>query len=100
MTTPKALQTLHLLDVATFLRIVQWNTRKGIRRFARLVSCSADGWLYPAAPALAALFSVSLAVQLLIVLTVGFAIERVSYYVLKTASGATGRPGPFPVTKV
>ncbi len=76
MTTPKALQTLHLLDVATFLRIVQWNTRKGIRRFARLVSCSADGWLYPAAPALAALFSVSLAVQLLIVLTVGFTIER------------------------
>jgi undecaprenyl-diphosphatase len=97
MTTPKAaLQTLHLLDVATFLRIVQWNTRKGIRRFARLVSCSADGWLYPVVPALAALFSTSLAVQLLTVLAIGFAIERLSYYVLKNSFKRNRPPRAIP----
>ena len=96
MTTPKTLQTLHLLDVATFLRIVQWNTRKGIRRFARLVSCSADGWFYPVVPALVALFSISLAVQLMMALTIGFAIERLSYYVLKNSFKRNRPPRAIP----
>ncbi|WP_438951211.1 phosphatase PAP2 family protein [Porticoccus sp.] len=96
MTTLKALETLHLLDVATFLRIVQWNTRKGIRRFARLISCSADGWLYPVVPALAALFSISLAIQLLMVLAIGFSIERASYYVLKNSFRRNRPPRAIP----
>lgn len=96
MTTIKALQTLHSLDVATFSRIVQWNTRRSLCRLARLVSASADGWPYLAIPLVLALISPSLAWQVLMVLATAFAIERVSYYLLKNSFKRNRPPNVIP----
>lgn len=96
MTTIKALQTLHSLDVATFSRIVQWNTRRSLCRMARLVSASADGWPYLTLPLLIALVSPPLALQVLVVMVAGFAIERVSYYLLKNSFKRNRPPNVIP----
>lgn len=83
MTTVKALQTIHSIDVAAFLRIVRWNTRSGLCMVARMVSASADGWCYLLIPVVISLYSVPLALQVFGVLAAGMAVERLCYYVLK-----------------
>lgn len=96
MSTLKALQTLHSLDVATFSHIVRWNTRRSLCRLARIVSHSADGWPYLLVPLLLMLTLPSLAWPVLVALVTGFAIERLSYYVLKNSFKRRRPPKSIP----
>lgn len=96
MSTIKALQTLHSLDVATFSRIVQWNTRRSLCRLARAVSASADGWPYLLIPLVLALLAPHLLRPILIVLVAGFAVERLSYYLLKNSFKRNRPPNVIP----
>ena len=96
MTTTKALQALHSLDVATFSRIAQWNTRRSCCQFARLVSASADGLPYLTIPLALVVIAPILAWQVLVVLVTGFAIERASYYLLKNSFKRNRPPNVIP----
>lgn len=96
MTTIKALQTLHSLDVATFTHIVQWNTRRSLCRMARLVSTSADGWLYLLIPLLLGLLWPEIVWPLTATLVTGLAIERLSYYLLKNSFKRNRPPNVIP----
>lgn len=96
MTTIKALQTLHSLDVATFTRIVQWNTRRSLCRMARLVSTSADGWFYLLIPLLLGLLWPEIIWPLTATLVTGLAIEQLSYYLLKNSFKRNRPPNVIP----
>ncbi len=79
----RILQALHQADVSAFLKVSDWAKLAGWKSLARMVSRTADGWLYPLIPLFVALHSPGLALQVFYVLAAGYAIERILYTLLK-----------------
>ena len=78
----KPLAIIQALDASLINRLFQTRHHAGLIPYARQLSATADGWLYLATACLAGLWS-GLDSALLLMLLMGFAIERPVYLVLK-----------------
>lgn len=78
----KPLASIQALDVSLIKRLFQARHHAGLIPYARLISATADGWLYLGTAALAVLWSGPFA-PMLLGLLLGFAIERPVYLLLK-----------------
>lgn len=76
----KLLQSIHLFDLRTFDWCLRRKRRERLINIARVVSHSADGYLYLA---IAIVLGFLKQWELLTVMFVGFGIERILYFVLK-----------------
>jgi len=78
----KPLAIIQALDASLINRLFQTRHHAGLIPYARHTSATADGWLYLITAVLAGVFS-GYDAPLLLVLLVGFAIERPVYLILK-----------------
>lgn len=78
----KPLANIQALDASLINRLFQTRHHAGLIPYARYTSASADGWLYLATAMMVAVFS-GYDSPLLLLLLIGFAIERPVYLLLK-----------------
>lgn len=79
------LETIHRWDVSTFERVVSSHLNHSLTTGARLLSKTADGWLYPLIPALVLALEYPQPGLFLQACLVAFASERAVYWVVKNA---------------
>ena len=89
----KLLQVIHLFDLRTFDWCLRRKHRDALITIARVISHTADGYLYLA---LAAVLAIIGQLELLTVLFVGFTIERIAYFFLKNRLKRNRPPQAIP----
>ena len=89
----KLLQIIHLFDLRSFDWCLRRKRRELMIHFARVISHMADGYLYLAIAIILAVMSHWI---LLITLALGFAIERVLYFILKNRLRRNRPPQAIP----
>jgi undecaprenyl-diphosphatase len=77
------LRQIYYWDVSTLLAVSKSAWRKRFITSARLVSRSADGWLYGLIPVAIYPWNPQLAAELFTTLLLGFMLERFAYYSIK-----------------
>ena len=86
--TLRILDKIHAGDVLAFtwcLQLHQLDQQRTLTRASRIISASADGFYYPLIPLLLYAAGDAGALDLLLILSLGFLIERPVYYVAKNA---------------
>lgn len=79
------LEKIHAGDVLAFTWCLQLHRQRALTRGSRVISASADGFYYPLIPLMLYVTGDPQAVALLLVLSLGFVMERPLYYVAKNA---------------
>lgn len=84
----RVLEKIHAGDVLAFTWCLQWhqpNQRRALTRVIRIISASADGFYYPLIPLVLYAAGDARALELLLIVSLGFVLERPVYYVAKNA---------------
>lgn len=89
----KLLQIIHLFDLRTFDWCLRRKHREALINIARVISHTADGYLYLA---LAVVLGVMGQLTLLTVLFAGFTVERIAYFFLKNKLKRNRPPQAIP----
>ncbi|MDT8399626.1 MAG: phosphatase PAP2 family protein [Pseudomonadales bacterium] len=71
------------VDLRTFLSVFNYTRRTSLSSYARLVSRSADGWLYLSLPPLIMLLKPEKQTAYILLALIGFSVERTVYFFLK-----------------
>ena len=78
-------EAIQAADSKLFLSVFSNHTRSPLSKTARLVSRSADGWLYCLLVPLIMLFKEDKVNEFVLLAVLGFMLERLLYFILKTS---------------
>jgi len=96
LTNLKLLEALHQADVTAFQKVSDWPSHTSWRASAKLVSRTADGWLYPFIPLVLCVDSPAVGLHVFSLLAIGYATERALYYALKNGIKRSRPPKVIP----